>query len=294
MDWIKVTGIGLVLFVVFLALTFPFPRLRPLIVKQLQNAIQISTNTTVSCDLQGFNFHLPLGVKWDRLLCIDMRGQTFFEISDVVLTTLPSYQTLKGSIGSGKLELKANAGIKSAPSHLEAKLSAIPLDIISPLISTLITKVNPMVRDLQFAGSLSGSVDLPLSGYRTRPGSLNLEIKGFRLPPQGNLKMIGLVQGLDFSKSILKANLSGGKLSISEAAFLSDHLSGKVEGSLELAEVFSQSSGNLTLKWLVKRSDALMASPIGSLLATSPCPNPDSEGFCTRKVNRISDLTKVP
>lgn len=294
MEWIKISGLGLVLFLVFLFLTFPFPRLKPLIVKQLQDAIQRSLSTTVSCDLQGFDFHFPLGFQWDRLQCLDLRGQTFLELSEVTITTLPNYQSIKGLIGSGSLEVKANAGFKSAPSHLEVKLDKIPLDKVSSLVSLGISRINPLIRDLQVAGALSGSVDLPLVGYRTKPGSFNLEIRGFRLPPQSTLKTIGLVQGLDFSKSLIKANLSAGKLSISEAAFISDHLSGKAEGSIELAEVIAQSTANLTLKWQVKRSDALMSSQFGALIAMAPCPSPDSEGFCTRKINRLSDLTKAP
>jgi len=294
MDWIKLTLAGLSLFVAFLFVTFPFPRLKPLVVKELQRAIQGFAGVTVACDLQGFNFHFPLGIKWSRLQCVDSRGQNFLELSDVTLTTLPKYQTLQGSVGSGTLEIKANAGIGSAPSRLSARLEKVPLESLSSLVSNLITRANPMVRDLQFAGSLTGSAEIPLADYRTRPGSLQLEIRGFKLPPQSNLKMIGLVQGLDFSKSVIKANLSGGKLTISEAAFLSDHISGKAEGSVDLAESISQSTANLTLKWQVKRSDAIMSAPLGMAIASAPCPNADSEGFCTRKISRFSDLTKAP
>ena len=294
MDGIKLTLAGLFLFVVFLLLTFPFPRLKPIVVKEMQRAIQGFAGTSISCDLQGFNFHFPLGVKWSRLQCIDPRGQNFLELNDVTLITLPKYQSLKGSIGSGTLDVTTNAGLGSAPSQLTARINQVPLESLSSLISNMITKANPMVRDLQFAGSLTGSVELPLTDYRIRPGSLQVEIKGFKLPPQSNLKMIGLVQGLDFSKSVVKANLSGGKLTISEAAFLSDHISGKAEGSIDLAETLNQSAGNLTLKWQVKRSDAIMSAPLGMAIASAPCPNPDSEGFCTRKISRFSDLTKAP
>jgi hypothetical protein len=97
------------------------------------------------------------------------------------------------------------------------------------------------------------------------------------------------VKDLNFSKSSLKVGLSNGKMTLSDVNFISDQLSGKAEGNIEISEDLKKSMGNLTLKWKLEKSDAVLSSLLGPMLVNN-CPSPDSEGFCTRRYQRLSEL----
>lgn len=287
---LKIGGLGLAALVVFLILTFPFARLGPKLATQIENALGAALGMRLNCQLTGFDIALPLGVQWHELNCSDSTSATVLDVLDGRMTLLPSYQKITGTISGGKFEIRANAGLKSAPTKISGNLEQLPLKSLSPLLSAGISKLSPAVRNLEFDGKLTGEFDLPLKNFSKNPGSFNIDIKGFKLPAQPTLNLIGLKE-LNFTKATLKGNLSAGKFTTSDIALLSEHLSGKAEGSIELNEEFMKSLPNLTLKWKVARSDAIMSTPIGSILANSPCPSPDAENFCAKKITRMQDFS---
>lgn len=287
--WLKIAGIGLVFLVIFLIGTFPFSRLGPKISLQLEKVLSQVFSTKVTCQVIGFGFQLPFGFGWDHLICHDVSGNALIELKNSQITALPGYQKVSGKLDKGSFSVITNAGLRSGPTRIEGDLRQIPLEQISPIISMAISKASPFVRDLKFEGLVTGKFELPLKSVTTSPGSVDLEFKDFRLPEQSMIKQIGL-KDLPFKRSVLKAVMSAGKISITEVAFLSDHVSGKVEGGADLKDPLAQSMLNLTLKWQIQKSDALLASTFGPLLASAPCPNQDAQGFCARKVTRIQEL----
>ncbi len=286
---LKYFGIGFAFFVIFLMMTFPFQRLGPKVSGLIEMALQNFSGSQVSCTLTGFGYHFPFGASWDTLTCTDSFKGPILVLKSSTLTLLPGYQSLNANLEKGSLHLKANAGFKSPPSQVSGTIENLSLKELSPFISAMISRAQPAVRNIQLDGAVFGKFEIPLKDYVTKAGAIDLEFRNFKLPTQSTLDLIGLKE-LPFKKAVLKANISAGKLSFSDVSFLSDHLSGKVEGNVELNPEFSKSAPNFTLKWSVQRSDALLSSPFGQILANAPCPNRDSEGFCNRRISRMEDL----
>lgn len=290
---LKYVGAGLGLFLVFLFLTFPFQRLGPKISSVIEQGLSSVTGGRTACQLQGFDFRFPLGVQWEKLLCTDTFGGPLISLDHTSATLLPGYQKFSSRMEGGSLEVKTNAGIKSGPSFIEGTLQDVPLKNLSPLLGGLISRMNPAIRDLKIEGRIQGEFEIPLKSFASKPGAINLDIKGFKLPQQSALNLIGLKE-LPFSKATIKATSSAGKLTVSDISFLSDHLSGKVEGGMDLNDELGLSTPNLTLKWNVQKSDALLSTPVGTFLASAPCPNPDAQGFCSKRVTRMQDFQMSP
>jgi len=290
---LKYAGAGFALFSIFLFLTFPFQRLGPKISSGLETLFSSFTGGRTTCSIQSFDFHFPLGVEWEHLSCSDTFGNVLVNLGKTSATLLPGYQKVSGVLEGGSFLIKSNAGIRSAPSFVEGTMNDVALKNLSPLISSLISRVSPAIRDLKIEGSLQGNFEIPLQSLATKPGSIDITIKNFKLPQQSTLNLIGL-KDLPFSKATIKATSSAGKLTISDISFISDHLSGKVEGSMDLNDDLALSTPNLSLKWNVQKSDALLSTPVGSFLASSPCPSPDSQGFCSRRVTRMQDFKLSP
>ena len=285
---IQTSLLGLSLFILFLIFTFPFSRLGPKVQITIENGLKSLTQTTVNCDLEGFDYSFPFGVKWKNLSCRNLRD-SILEISNGSLSVFPS-QKIAGQMGAGSFQATTSMGLKKSPSRISAQFESIPTEKISPLIMVFVSRLNPLLpRDMKMTGKLQGKIDWPLKNLTKESGSIDLKIDSLNLPEQSLLKQIGL-KTLAFSKADMKANLQAGKLSIAEAAFLSPHLSAKVEGQADLQDDLSKSTANLSLKWKVQRSDAMQSSMLGAILLAAPCPSPDSEGFCTRRITRISEL----
>jgi hypothetical protein len=287
---LKVTGISFLFFLFFLVMTFPFQRLAPKVSGFIESGLQSALGLRASCHLLGFDLAFPLGIKWSSLSCTNSFGEPLLSFGDTRINVLPGYQKVSAGVDKGTLTLKMNAGLRSAPTRISGELSSVSLATLSPLISAGISRASPAVRDIRLEGLAEGSFEIPLRSFATEPGALDIEFKGLKLPDQSTLKMIGLKE-LPFKRAVIKATSSAGKLNFTNVEFLSDHLSGKVEGSMDLNDEFSKSIPNVLLKWSVQKSDALMSSPIGSFLANSPCPSPDAQGFCSRRITRMQDFS---
>lgn len=285
---IKSISLGLFFLMFFLVWTFPYSRLGPKIQTLLEKNLQQLLGADVQCSVTDFDFALPLGFQWEDLDC--RTGETpVFQLKKARLSIL-FRQELSGQIGKGRLILATNLGFKSPPSRVRLELQNTELTDLSRFTALLLHHWNPIIpTTLDFAGALSGVIDLPLRNFQKEKGSIDITVDKFRFPQQPFLELIGL-KGLNFSKSAIKASLEGGRLSIKDAAFLSDTISGKAEGSIDLLDDLMKSSAALTLKWKIQKTGALLSAPMGQVLANFPCPNADSDGFCSKKVNRLADL----
>ena len=222
---LKVFGLGFLFFVVFALLTFPFARLGPKVSAQIERFLRASLRQPVTCSIHGFHFALPFGVKADQLSCADVGGQPFLQLQDWRFVLLPSYQTFTGAMDGGRIALTLNAGVNSGPSIIKGELNAVPMKSLSPFVSQLISRANPAVRDIRFEGNADGTFEIPLRDFSSKPGSIDLQFKGLKLPSQPTLQLIGLKE-LPFSKAVVKATMSGGKLNLSDVQLMSEHLSG--------------------------------------------------------------------
>jgi type II secretion system protein N len=279
----------LFILIVFLIWTFPYSRLGPKIQSMLERDLQQMLGVDVQCNISDFDFALPLGFKWEDLNC--KTGETtLFELKKARLSIL-FHQTLTGELTKGRLTLGTNLGFKSPPDRLKVEFENADLQPISRFTALALHRLNAIIpTTLDFSGILTGQIDIPLKNFRKEKGNIDLLFTKFRFPAQPFLDLIGL-KGLDFNKSAIRANLEGGRLSIKDASFLSDVLSGKAEGSIDLLDDVMKSAAALTLKWKIQKNNALMNAPIGQLLANFPCPNADSDGFCSKKINRLADLS---
>lgn len=281
--------LGLFFLVLFLVWTFPYSRLGPKIQSLLERDLERSLGVDVQCSVTDFDFALPLGFKWEDLNCKN-GDSTLFELKRARLN-LGFHQSLTGELGKGRITIGTNLGFKSPPTRVKIELENAELGLLSRLIALSLRRSNPIIPNtLEIAGAVSGQLDLPLKNFQKEKGIIDLNISKFRFPPQPFLELIGL-KGLDFSKAAIKANLEGGRMSIKDAAFLSEVLSGKAEGSIDLLDDVMKSSAALTLKWKIQKTGAMMNAPMGQVLSSLPCPNSDSDGFCSRKINRMADLT---
>ncbi|MDB5036887.1 MAG: Type secretion system protein GspN [Bacteriovoracaceae bacterium] len=289
-NFIRTIILSLALFVVFLVLTFPFSRLAPKARRLIENKLSTMFGIDANCSLDSFELQLPFGVQWAKLICVDdIAGQRILDLGESSLSLLPKRQMLKASVGKGVLTFKANAGFSSPPSHIEADFMDVPLDKLMPLIMSAANHANAQIpKYLKAEGKIEGKIDLPLKDLQKEKGKIAVQFLDLKLPQQSSLDLIG-VKDLNFTKAVIKVDLSGGRLKFQDVNFSSQQLSGKVEGEMELSEDLKKSVGNVSLKWKVEKSDAVLSSLFGPVIANT-CPNPDNEGFCTKKIQRFTDL----
>jgi type II secretion system protein N len=282
---VKWSLLGLSLFVLFLVLTFPFSRLGRPVAQMIEQALMTNLGLRASCQIQGLHLSFPLGLRWELLHCKNAQGLDLLQLRSGRVSLLPGMQSFSATWGQGQIQLKPAISLSGQISRISGDLTALSLTDLSPLLGALISRMNPAVSGLLLEGSLNSNFDLPFKNLARASGSLDLQLQNLKLPNQALLRMIGLNE-LSFKTSEVRAALSSGTVTISSAQFLSEHLSGKAEGTLSVGETWAESTPNIMLKWKVTRSDALMSSFIGSQLVNAPCPTPDSEGFCTQRLQR--------
>jgi hypothetical protein len=280
---IKIAGVSIFFFILFIIVTFPYPRLGPKGTDLIEDFMKTQLNLSLNCDVDGFDFNAPFGFEWDSLACYTRADELFIRLKDGAISYFPK-KKLRGNLGRGQLELKTSS------SRIEGSFKKIPLPELAPLLLGVANSMNPNIpKNLKLEGFLNGSIDLPLKDYDTSDGKLDLKFQELKLPQQSLLDLIGL-QGLTFTKSSLSADLKKGKMKFTNIDFASDHVSGKMEGDMTLKEDIKKSSGSVFLKWKVTKSDAILSSPIGGALVNAPCPRPDVDGYCTRRITRFMDL----
>lgn len=294
--WIKSILIVLGLVILFLILTFPYARLSPRIEDVLSQGLRPLFGSSAQCSLSGFDIFLLVRPSWEKLECTASEtpygsAETILRIKNGHGLIWPGRQSLSGNIDKGSFNFTTNAGVKSIPDHLKLDLNKISLAEVSPLLGAFISRANPMMPcRLKLEGNVDGKLDLPLRNFKGKEGIADIKFANLKAPSQACLDTIGLKE-MTFSKAVIKIELKGGKINFTDVSFLSDHLSGKIDGSLDLQDDLFKSTGGMNLKWKIQKSDALLSSPIGRILTQLPCPNPDSEGFCTRRISRLGELT---
>ncbi len=296
--WLKTSAIALALVALFLVLTFPYGRLSPLLQRGIEKALG-QVGLQVQCSITSLGFQLPFGLSWEKLVC--MQGsKAAFSWHNGSLVLLPGYQKLSTGVGQGQMSLTANTGFWSPPSHLDANFSNVPIDLsaISKIMLTQSARrgggighqqLFMMLNELKIDGQVTGSLDFPLQQLHRKSGTINLDLKGLKLPEQAALSQYFGLKTVAFSKSVIKAELKSGKLTIGDLEMVSPEIAFKAEGGFEFQEDLPKSVGPLTLKWKLTKSDALLSSPLGSLQANN-CPNEDAKGFCNLRYQRLQEL----
>jgi hypothetical protein len=287
---LKTIGIGIALLILFLVITFPFERVGPKVQKFLDDALYTYTGITAKCSVSGLRSTIPFIFHMDSLVCVDeFTGERVAELSDAELVLFPKAQSLSAETGKGRFKIKGNAGFKSMPTRFYGEFTDYPAARMFRMIMGVINRTNPALpKYLKAEGKITGVIDWPLTNLQRESGKIDLQFSDFKVPTQSQLDLLGL-KDLTFSKAVLKVSLAKGKFTINDAALISPQLAGKAEGSMDIAEDLRKSVGNLTFKWKIEKSDAVMSSLLGQIVANN-CPSPDSEGFCTRRVQRMSDL----
>lgn len=287
---LKTIAASIFFLVLFFVITFPFQRFTPKARLFLERGLQ-NIGFQADCSIEGLDIEYPLGIQWRKLGCYQ-GAQTIFETAEGSLVTLPKRQHFETSIGKGSLVVKTNANLKSPMTEISASLTNVPIDRIAPLILAAISAHNPRLmipKTLKLEGALVGNIDLPLQSIDKKSGRIDLQFLNFKIPQQSLSELYGL-KDLAFTKGTIKADLKSGKLTIGDISVLSPEVSLKIEGSLDLKEEILKSAGPITIKWKIQKSDALMGSPMGSSLANFACPSQDSEGFCSKKYQRLSEI----
>lgn len=293
MKIIKWSSLALALFVIFLFLTFPLDSLSPLATRSIENFLRDAVQVRAQCQLNDLRLAFPVGMKWDRLVCTNTMGEN---IIDLGVTTLRLYFTSKvieTQIGQGRIDIKLYGGLKSPPSAVFARFQQAPLDRIWPTIATIFGRsLGPVpLQSLKLEGAIDGEFSLPLKNFESSNGKVDLRFPRLKIPTQSLLTSFVGLKEVNFQTAQAIADLANGRLTIKSLAFLSDPISAKIDGSLELKDQnIRQSTGNLTFKWKIQKSDALLGSSIGILISNLPCPNADAEGFCTRRLTRLQEL----
>ncbi len=282
--------LSLSLILAFLVITFPYSRLSPKVRKELEKFLSQNMNIQARCTLDGMDYSFPLGIRFEKLQCIDSsQNLKVLDFGETTITTLPTFQKLSTDIGQGHLTFKTNAGFKSPPTSIVAQFEGVPIDKIMPALGGALSRVNYLIpKYIKAEGKVDGVIDWPLTQMQTKSGTIDLQFKNLKLPNQSQLESFG-IRDLAFSKSNIKVQLNRGRLTFSDVAFIAQQVSGKIEGNLEIGEDIKKSLGNISLKWKVEKSDAVLKSPLGMAIS-SICPSPDSDGFCTRKYTRLSEM----
>lgn len=282
---------GLALYIAFVLITFPFNRLGPKISGAAEQALTELFRERHQCSVSGFGLQLPLGISMEAFEC---RGRVdeLFRLENVKLISLPFHQSFSFNLGEGSAEFSTNSSFGGMPSKVSGELAQLSVEKLLPIVLALNSRFGQrLFIEPKLAGSVTGSFEFPTQDFPSSNGAVNLSFEGLKLPPQPILDWIGLRE-LEFSKAAANIQLTDGNLVFNDVAFLSSELSGKIEGNMQLAQPLGDSSGDLQLKWRVKRSDAILSSDFGpGLLAF--CPSPDAQGFCTQRLSRLSNLTNL-
>ncbi len=287
---IKTFFVSLLFLVVFLVMTFPYGRLAPKVQLILEKGFS-QVGFQPDCSVEGFDIAYPFGFQWTKLGCYQ-GSQTVLELSDGSLSTLPKRQHLVASIGKGSIDVTTNANIKSPVTHISAAIKNVAVEKIAPLIMAAISSQNPRMmvpKTLKLEGSMIATIDMPLLDLEKRSGKIDVQFANFKIPQQSFSELFGL-KDLVFSKANIKAELKNGKLTFNDFSLISPQVSLKVEGGLDIQNEFMKSTGPFTVKWKIEKSDALISSPMGAALANANCPSQDTEGFCTKRYQRVSEL----
>ncbi len=294
---IQTAILSLLLFIFFLLWTFPFNRLGPRVRNELEKVIGREMRIQAQCNVEGFDFAFPLGVKWQKLGCVAPQF-TLFDFDSGRLNLFPFFRGITTEVGKGRMKIKIDFAGLIIPAKtsedilgIHATFDNVPVEKFLPVVMANAPKIHfALPQEIKLQGILQGKVDLPLRDMNRKDGSVDLRFTNLKAPSQMLLENLGLKE-LNFSKSNIKAELNAGKLQIQDLAFLSKEISGKVEGAVDLSTGdFNKATPNLTLKWQIVKSDALMASYLGQALVAAPCPSPDEQGFCTRRINRMQDF----
>lgn len=287
--WIKLGLLGLALTLFFMVLTFPFSRLGSVVESGLESGLGAALNTKIDCRLEDFRVNFPVSLNWSLLNCSIPRSNTqLFSFENSKFSLSLGSHRFETKIGNGRMDLKLH-GLTSFD-RVEGSLAQVELKEFLPIILYFANRANPNVPlDLKVEGSLTGKYTLPLKDLHQESGELNIKVANMALPGQPLLDLIGLSE-LKFSKASLSADLKEGKLLTKDIEAVSAMVSGKVEGDMALDEDLMKSKGDLRLKWKVEESDALLSSPFGQVILNAPCPSPDSNRFCTKRVTRLDQL----
>lgn len=285
-----VSSFSLFCLFLFLIITFPLERVGPRIARVVESNLSRSLRGTYECQLDDLSLHFPLGFQSSKFSCQSNR-ENLFNFHDLSVTLLPWVIRVSSGIGQGQMDLQIQKSLFSMSfTKLDVSFQDTPLTNLMPLIFQMAKQVSPAVIGIEMTGMLQGEASIPLIEFSKKSGHLDIQIKNFKLPAQSTLELIGLTE-LNFQIAQAKAGLEDGVLDIQEIAFIAPEMGGKVNGSLKLDEEnMMDSSGELTLKWKFQKSDALLNSLLGPQLLNGPCPSPDSQGFCTRKINRLSEV----
>lgn len=291
-SWTKtILGI-LALFLFFLFITFPFERIGPRLAKGLESAVvQTLRIPEPQCELLGFALALPFSIKVKNLRCIDNQNREILALSNLRLTPFPFRQTLQAEIGDGRLSILSNfSPLSQKLTHLQVEMQSLDIQKLSASFLPLLQKSNPFIPPIELVGTINGKLDIPLTPLHQSSGLIDLNLQGFKIPSQRSLESFGISE-VTFSQSVAKLQLTQGRLEITDFGFLSDLFSTKATGSFQFNQNFDASNGNIELKWKIVASDALRNNPFGSQLLRMDCPNPDAQGFCTRRMSRVSDFS---
>ncbi len=291
--WVIRTLIGLLLFVIFVILTFDWGRLNPRLAQWMSSSLSSMFRRSYVCEISNLQVRWNLKIKLEGLKCSDTGGQTLIHFDELDLWIMPFYQNLRVRMGSGFFEASTNSKLGGSPSTLRASLVDLQISRFSVLLLSLANSfLFPTVTNVLIEGLISGSISWPLKNQTSSNGEIKLNLSRILLPQQSYLELLGLPE-ININPTKLNLELQKGVLSFKEAALTSDFFSGKLEGQLSVAESFAESTGDMIFKWKVQSSDALKNSLIGQILLNTPCPSPDALGFCTRRLNRLSDFQTV-
>lgn len=289
--WIQYGLISLSFFVLFFILTFPTERLAPRISQQAEKILSQLLGPGVQCETSDFGFAFPLKIKLRDFVCQQGRD-SILNFKNIYLGFGLFSQSLRLETLKGSMQISGSFLPSLSPSRISADFDHFPIESIAPLVFEILRGQIRNIVQPELQGEIDGKLDLPIKEFWKSNGSVDLQFPSLQLPSQSMLELIGL-QELKFNTAELKANLSNGKLKIESAQFLSNELSGKAAGELELQEAIMDSTGDLSLKWKIVRSTALQSSLLGPQLLQAPCPSQDSDGFCTKKINRLSEIQSL-
>lgn len=287
--WLGFISLGVVLFVIFFMTTFPFERIGPLIVTQVEKALNQSIGRGFQCEGSGFGYAFPFGAQFERLKCSQRRSEVF-DLRDLKITALPYSQKISTFYGNGQLELETNIGLSGQATRVSGELNKIDLGLLAPLAFDLAGRLGQriFIRP-EFEGLIDGQFELPLQNFKSGSGYAKLKVNSLRMPQQLILSQIGLTE-LEFNKAEFDVQLEDGTVNFNQADLLSDILSAKLSGSLNLSSETRAPTGNMTFKWKVRESDALRRSSFGGFLLNADCPSRDSEGFCSKRITQFSEI----
>jgi|GEM_PF-3896254 len=290
--WLLLIASGFALYLIFLIISFPFDRLGPKISREIEIFLSRSLPGEYHGEISGLHYQLPIDFGIDQLRCNEM-GDPFLSLQKIKLLLIPYHQSFSANMGSGHIEMASNMGITGSASQFRAMLKHVNVKTLFPMVYEILRSFTlnlPLQPEID--GYVTGQINLPLKNFLTGQAFVKLNFDQLRLPSQPTLDLIGLSE-LKFTNAKIDLEMKDSQLKVNSLQFLSSSLSGKLEGDLNLNPSVLDSSGNLVMKWKVQKSDALMGSLLGPQLLNAPCPSPDNQGFCTRRITKLSEFTQL-